>query len=207
VNAEAGHCRGDAVQEMGEGALRSLALRDQLNERGIPNHCKGRRLRVGVLSIAGKGGGTSVRYAPRRRAKANLPMTRRKVEDDIRTRADALPWDELGGLSRSWPSGVRCEGGVSVVRALGWNTGTSRAVAPLVTEGTGVRRGRKPKVRVPDAAHWGGLRRSSDEGAVMALERRPRASEGALGQPGDGDEPLHPERSCKPDDGRLSRPV
>ena len=157
---------------------------------GVPNHCKGRRLRAGVLSVAANGGGTSVRCAPRRRAKANLPMTRRKVVDGIRTRVEALPWDEPGRLSRSWPGGVRRKGGVSVVRALGWNTGTSRAVASLATEGTGVRRGRKPKARVPDAVHWGGPRRSSDEGAVMALERRPRTSEGCLGQPGDGEEPL-----------------
>jgi|ERR1035437_1584234 len=56
----------NAVQEMEEGADGPLlALRDQLCERGIPNHCKGRRLRAGVLSVAGKGRGTPVRYAPR----------------------------------------------------------------------------------------------------------------------------------------------
>ena len=73
--------------------------------------------------------------------------------------------------------------------ALEQNSGTSRTVASLVTEGTGVRRGRRPKARVPDAVHWGGPRRSSDEGAVMALERRPRTSKGNLGQPGDGEVP------------------
>src|ERR1035437_8513413 len=82
----------------------------------------------------------------------------------------------LAGSSRSWPGGVRRKGGKNVVRALVWNSGTSRVVAPLETVGTGVRRGRKPKARVPDAAHWDGLGRSSDEGAVMALERRPRTS-------------------------------
>jgi len=94
----------------------------------------------------------------------------------IRTRAVRQSWDEPGEWSRSWPGGVRRKGGMSVGRAFGWNTGTSRAVVPLVTEGAGVRRGRKPKARVPDAVHWGGLRRSSYEGAVMALERRPRTS-------------------------------
>jgi len=39
----------------------SLALWDQLCEREIPNHCKGRPLRAGVLSVAGKGRGTPVR--------------------------------------------------------------------------------------------------------------------------------------------------
>src|SRR5680860_1082732 len=71
-------------------------------------------------------------------------------------------------------SGVK--GGKNVVRALVRNSGTSRVVAPPETVGTGVRRGRKPKARVPDAAHWGGLGRSSDEGAVMALEQRPQPS-------------------------------
>ena len=80
------------------------------------------------------------------------------------------PGTSLAGLSRSWPGGVRRIGGMSVVWAFERNSGTSRAVASLVTERTGVRRGRKAKARVPDAAHWGGLGRSSDEGAVMALE-------------------------------------
>ena len=62
------------------------------------------------------------------------------------------------------------------MRALVRNSGTSRVVAPPEMMGTGVRRGRKPKARVPDAAHWGGLGRSSDEGAVTALERRPQPS-------------------------------
>ena len=96
--------------------------------------------------------------------------------DDIRTRAAGMPWDEPGELSRSWPGGVRRKGGKNVVRALVRNSGTSRVVAPPETVGTGVRRGRKPKARVPDAAHWGGLGRSSDEGAVMALEQRPQPS-------------------------------
>ena len=48
----------------------------------------------------------------------------------------------------------------------------------------------KPKARVPEAVHWGGLGRSSDEGAVMALEQRPQTSRGTSGQPGDGEEPF-----------------
>ena len=40
------------MEEGADGPL--LALRDQLCERGIPNHCKGRRLRVGVSSVAEK---------------------------------------------------------------------------------------------------------------------------------------------------------
>ena len=52
--------RSNAVQEMEEGT-RPLALRDQLCEGGVPNRCKGRRLRAGVLSVAVKGGDTPVR--------------------------------------------------------------------------------------------------------------------------------------------------
>jgi len=35
-------CRSNAVQRDGGRNLGSLALRDQLCERGVPNHCKGR---------------------------------------------------------------------------------------------------------------------------------------------------------------------
>jgi len=109
--------------------------------------------------------------------------------DDIRTRAVRLSWDQSGGVPRCWPGGVRRQGGMSVVRALGWNSGTSRAVVPLATGGTGVRRGPKPKARVPGAAHWGGLGRSSDEAPVMGVERRPQPLSGAFGQSGDREEP------------------
>ncbi len=87
-----------------------------------------------------------------------------------------MSWDELGGLPRSRPGEVWRIGGMSVVRALVQNSGTRRAVAPLATGGTGVRRGRKPKARVPDAVHWGELGRSRAEGLVMRLEPRPWAS-------------------------------
>lgn len=64
-----------------------------------------------------------------------------------------LRW--CGRTGRHWHAGVEhlglfmtwCRGGMSIVRALVWNSGTSRAVAPLATGGTGVRRGRKPKAK------------------------------------------------------------
>jgi len=118
-----------------------------------------------------------------------------------------MPWDEPGRLSRSGPGGVRRKGGMSVVRALVQNSGTSRTVVPLVTGGTGVRRGRKPKARVPDAVHWGGPGRSSDEGLVMRLEPRPWASRWTVGQSGDRKEPFASSRGRKPDESRGSRPV
>ena len=87
------------------------------------------------------------------------------------------------------------------------NTGTSRAVASLATGGTGVRRGKRPKARVPGAVHWGGLRHSSDEGAVMALERRPWTLWGRSANPVTGMSFLPSDRSSKPDESRGSRPV
>ena len=117
------------------------------------------------------------------------------------------PGTSLAGSSRSWPGGVRRKGGMSMMLALVRNSGTSRAVAPLMTGGTGVRRGRRPKARVPDAVHWGGLGRSSDEGPVMRLEPRPWASRWAVGQSGNREEPFASSRSRKPDESRGSRPV
>jgi hypothetical protein len=47
--------RSNAVHEMEEGVLFCpRALRDQLCEGGVPNRCKGRRLRAEVLSVAVK---------------------------------------------------------------------------------------------------------------------------------------------------------
>jgi hypothetical protein len=83
----------------------------------VPNHRKVRRSRAGVLSVADKAGGQPVRCAPRRRAKANHSVTRRKRIDDIKTgesccsgmslgvtclptrRCPALRWRELGAGS------------------------------------------------------------------------------------------------------------
>src|SRR5674476_1395098 len=118
-----------------------------------------------------------------------------------------FPGISLAGSSRSWPGGVRRKGGKNVVWALVRNSGTSRVVAPPEMVGTGVRRGRKPKARVPDAAHWGGLGRSSDEGAVMALERRPRTSLERLANLGTQTRLLWNRRGTTPDESPGSRPV
>ncbi len=42
---------------------------------------------------------------------------------------DRVAWDESGGYLVSWLGGVRRTGGMSVVRALGRNSGTSRCIA------------------------------------------------------------------------------
>ena len=102
----------------------------------------------------------------------------KRLNVDIRTWVAQLPGDESGGVSRSWPGGVRRIGGMSVVWAFTWNSGTSRAVAlsHVCGSGTGVHQGRKTEVRVPDAVHWGGPGCSSVERAVMAWEQRPWAT-------------------------------
>jgi hypothetical protein len=178
------HCRGDAVQEMEEGALLPGPPGPTQRERGTKPlqgaSVKSRRLE---------------RCRKRRRNLRQVcttKMSESEPSDDASKSgmstsepgACVNPGTSLEGSSRSWPVGVRRKGGMSVVWALGWNSGTSRAVAPLATGRTGVRRGRKPKARVPDAVHWGGLGCSSDEGLVMRLERRPRASCWTVGQSG-----------------------
>lgn len=62
-----------------------------------PNHRKLRRSRAGVVSVAEKAGFEPVRYEPRRRAKANHPMTGRKRSGDIKSGVESLPRDESGG--------------------------------------------------------------------------------------------------------------
>ena len=71
---------------------------------------------------------------------------RRPLENrynDICTKGAPLPWDESGGLLRSWPGGVRCIGGISVVQALLLNSGTSRVVVVVKTQRIGVSQGHR----------------------------------------------------------------
>jgi retron-type reverse transcriptase len=73
------------------------------------NHRKLRRSRAGVVSVADKAGCQPVRYEPRRRARANHPMTGRKRIDDIKTGVESLPRDEPGGnlLTAQTVSGLK----------------------------------------------------------------------------------------------------
>ena len=61
------------------------------------NHRKLRRSRAGVVSVAEKAGFEPVRCEPRRRAKANHPMTGRKRSGDIKSGVESLPRYESGG--------------------------------------------------------------------------------------------------------------
>jgi len=81
------------------------------------------------------------------------------------------------------------------------NSGTSRVVASLEIGGNGsTPRPKSRRREYSDAMHWGGLWRSSDEGAVMAPEQRPQAN-GLLwtSQFSNGDEPT--QSSCEQEAG------
>ena len=94
-------------------------------------------------------------------------MTCRKRMDDVETGGKSLTRDQSGGWPDCCLDGIRHEGGVTLSQALARNVGTCRpdvkgeiqAGGPCEDEST-------------DAGHRDGAIRSSDEGAVMALERR-----------------------------------
>ena len=64
---------------------------------------------------------------------------------------------------------------MSVVLAFISNSGTSRVVALGKSKEREHAEARKPKVRVPDATHWGGLGCKSNEALAMRVEQRPQA--------------------------------
>jgi retron-type reverse transcriptase len=149
----------------------------------VPNHRKVRRSRAGVLSVADKAGSQPVRCEPRRRAKANHSVTRRKRRDDIETgesrcsgislaatcllarRCPALRWRELGSGSGTERGNLAPDTGPAV--QLGEEpSGRARARPPS---------GRNRKGQSSDAGDRGGPLCSSDEGPVMGLEPRERA--------------------------------
>jgi retron-type reverse transcriptase len=94
----------------------------------VPNHRKVRRSRAGVLSIADKADHQSVRCEPRRRARANHSVTRRKRIDDIRTgecRCSGMSLVETCLLTR-WCPALRW-------RELGSGSGAERGNLPSDT--------------------------------------------------------------------------
>ena len=94
-------------------------------------------------------------------------MTCRKRIDDVETGGMSLTRDESGGCPDCGPGGIRHEGGVTLRQAFAWNVGTCGSDAKGDVQVGGPR-----KDPSTDAEHRGGVARSSDEGAVMALERR-----------------------------------
>ena len=66
-----------------------------------------------MVSVADKADFDAVRCEPRRRAKANHPMTGRKRSDDIKTGVESLPRDEPGGYLFT----AQAVSGIEVARA------------------------------------------------------------------------------------------
>ena len=84
--------------------------------------------------------------------------------------------EKHGGYPTYWPCGVRCIGGVTLIRALLRNLGTWQ----VMLRERHKRRNREAEST--DASGRGGLLRISDETAVMAVEQRERAAKSGLGQ-------------------------
>jgi hypothetical protein len=136
-----------------------------------PNHCKVLRSKAVVLSVAEKAGMT--RQVRPGKASANKPLTTcRKCSDDAETGEMSYSRDEVGRRSDYCPTGIRHGGGASPGQAHAWNVRTSIAMRREKTQAGG-----PCKDERTDARSRGGAIRSSEEGAVMALERRDRLAQ------------------------------
>jgi len=87
--------------------------------------------------------------------------------DDVETGEESLTRDQSGGRPDCCPDGIRHEGGVALDQALAWNVGTCR----LDAKGE-IQAGGPCEDESTNAGHRDGATCSSDEGAVMVLERR-----------------------------------
>jgi hypothetical protein len=93
-------------------------------------------------------------------------MKYRKRRDVVKTRGGSLPWDESGGNLFTVQAATGMKAARRRSRLL---CGTWEPVTPMSREKT---KGKTPEVESTDAGYRGGATRSSDEGAVMVLERR-----------------------------------
>jgi hypothetical protein len=121
-----------------------------------------------VLSVAEKAGRTrQVRFG---KASVSKPlMTCRKRYGDVETGKTSYSRDEVGGRPDSRPIGIRHGGGASPDEAYAWNVRTWSRDAKGEIQAGSPRQDERTEAR-----HRGGAIRSSEEGAVMALERRDR---------------------------------
>ena len=94
-------------------------------------------------------------------------MNCRKRIDDVETEGGGHFGISEGGVLKTGPCGVRLEGGVNLEQALSRNVGTCR----LDVKGAS-RAGDPRQTLSTEARHRGRAVRSSEEGAVMALEQR-----------------------------------
>src|ERR1700685_1708458 len=104
-------------------------------QAGSPNHRKLRRLRAGVVSVAGKGPLSAGQVCDGKTNMGEPLLTHRQAERWHQNRGcSEFPGQRRadGGVpsAREWPAccpgGARCRGGVSSSRALAWNRRTCR---------------------------------------------------------------------------------
>ena len=133
----------------------------------ISNRGKRRRLRVFVVSVAGKGG-AGLRQVRIKKTNASEPLMKcRKNESDVETGIETLSREGSGGLPVYGSTGVRHEGGVILIQAWVRNVGTYRSDAKGEAQVGSPRK--RPST---DAGHRGGVAHSRKESSVMGLDRR-----------------------------------
>ena len=117
----------------------------------------------------GKGEPMWTRQVWIRKTSASEPaFRRRQYHNDIKTGGRSFSRDEPIGNSAYRVGGVRRIAGVSLIRALPWNCGNPNR------DDKGEGQVKQSEAQSTDARDGGGSVRSSDDGAVMAPERRGR---------------------------------
>ncbi|MBK7677087.1 MAG: IS66 family transposase zinc-finger binding domain-containing protein [Candidatus Accumulibacter sp.] len=145
-----------------EGRPLEVGLQEQASNRH-----KLRELRVPVVSVAGKGG-ARLRQVRVKETNASEPlMTCRNVYNRRRNREGVIGPGQGWGKPDYCPTGVRHEGGVTLIQALVRNVGTCRPDVKGEAPADSLRKGQST-----DAGHRDGVVRSRDEGPVMGLDRR-----------------------------------
>lgn len=132
----------------------------------MPNCLLLLRLRVVVVSVEEKAGKTCQVRNTETNASEPL-MKHRKVISDVETVAVSRARDSARQMPDDGPSGIRCIGGVTVFQARMRNVGTCCLDAKGADQAGNTR-----EVLSTEARRRGGVTRSSDEAAVMAVERR-----------------------------------
>lgn len=94
-------------------------------------------------------------------------MMCRKTESDVETGIETLSREAGGGGPVYGSTGVRHEGGVTLIQAWVRNVGTCRSDAKGDAQAGSPRKGQST-----DAGHRDGVARSREEGSVMGLDRR-----------------------------------
>ena len=130
------------------------------------NHPKRHRSKAVVVSVGEKAGDTGQVWITETSVSEPL-MTCRKVPWRRRNQERVSLLGQGWGVPDDGPTGVRHEGGVTVILASIRNVRTCRSDV----KGAG-QAGSPCKTLSTKAEHRGGVARSSEEGSVMGLERR-----------------------------------